>query len=161
MHRVGAPHRGALTLVFMKLVIQRVALASVTVDGKTIASVGQGLLILVGFTHSDTLEEIFPTIEKILKLRIFADQAKPINISIQDIQGEILLVPQFTLYADCKGGNRPSFIDAMKPEPAKILYEQFVKEFQKKWPKTSSGIFGADMKVSLVNDGPVTIVLPS
>jgi D-tyrosyl-tRNA(Tyr) deacylase len=143
----------------MKFVIQRVSEASVEISGKRTAEIGLGLLILMGIHRDDGVEAIDRWIEKILKLRIFPDDAKPINRSIEDIQGEILLVSQFTLYADCKGGNRPSFTGAAPPETAKRIYEHFVHRLKEKWPKTKTGEFAADMKVRLCNDGPVTIIL--
>jgi len=143
----------------MKFVIQRVSEASVEIAGKERASIGPGLVILMGIHRDDRAEDSERWIDKILKLRIFPDEAKPINRSIQDIDGEILLVSQFTLYADCQGGNRPSFIDAAQPEAAKRIYDSFVDRLKEKWPRTQTGEFAAVMKVRLCNDGPVTIVL--
>ncbi|MCP5463975.1 MAG: D-tyrosyl-tRNA(Tyr) deacylase [Deltaproteobacteria bacterium] len=143
----------------MKFVIQRTTQASVTINNTETRSIGAGYVILMGIHKDDDDSEISKWIDKILKLRLFADEAKPINRSIQDIDGEILLISQFTLYADCKGQNRPSFMQAAPPEKAKALYEKFVCLLKEKWPKTTTGEFAADMQVSLVNDGPVTIVL--
>lgn len=143
----------------MKFVIQRVASASVDVEGETVSSIGRGILVLAGIHREDIKDDCSRWVDKILKLRIFPDEDKPINRSVQDIQGEILLISQFTLYGDTKGQNRPSFMEAAKPEQAKEIYEHLVELFQKKWPSTQTGEFAADMKVALLNDGPVTIVL--
>lgn len=144
----------------MKFVIQRVSQAEVRIEGGKTESIGPGLLILIGIGEADSPDMIDAWIDKILKLRIFADDAKPINRSIQDINGEILLISQFTLYADSKG-NRPSFLKAAKPDKAKAIYDDFVARLKARWPQTKTGEFGADMKVHLVNDGPVTILLDS
>ena len=144
----------------MKVVVQRVKYASVKVNHKLINEIDEGLLLLVGFTHEDTIEDINYMVRKITNLRIFNDENDLMNKSILDINGKILSISQFTLYADCKKGNRPSFIDAMKPDKAKKLYLKFNEELNK-IVKTYDGIFGADMKVELLNDGPVTIVLES
>jgi len=143
----------------MRIVIQRVTSASVEIDKKIVASIGQGLMCLVGISKNDTEKEVARSIDKILKLRIFEDEQKKLNKSLQDIAGELLLVSQFTLYADCKKGTRPSFINAMAPADAEILYKKFVSECSARYEKTKSGVFQADMKVGLVNDGPITIVL--
>lgn len=145
----------------MKSVVQRVNSASVTVDGKLISQIDKGLLALVGLYIKDTEKDIDFMIKKILNLRIFPGDAKPINKSVLDLNLEILLVSQFTLYGDCTEGNRPSFIEAMPPEKAKIFYEFFIEKFKRNYPKIKEGIFGADMQVSLINDGPVTILLES
>jgi D-tyrosyl-tRNA(Tyr) deacylase len=115
-------------------------------------------LLLIGFSSTDTEENILPTIEKIVKLRIFSDEEGKMNKSVLDVEGSMLLISQFTLYADTKKGNRPSFIEAARPELAIPLYEFFIAEMRKRITKVETGIFGADMKVELVNDGPVTIV---
>lgn len=143
----------------MKLVIQRVKKSSVTVDQKKIASIGQGLMVLVGLTHTDTQEVAQQLAKKLVALRIFADDQKPINASIAEVDGEILLVSQFTLYGNTKKGNRPSFVDAMAPDKAEALFNDFVKYVKAAWPKVQTGQFGADMQVELINDGPVTLVI--
>jgi D-tyrosyl-tRNA(Tyr) deacylase len=142
----------------MKIVLQRVSSASVNVDNEKVGSIDHGMLLLIGFSSSDTEESILPTIEKIVKLRIFSDDEGKMNKSVLDVNGSALLVSQFTLYADTKKGNRPSFIEAARPEQAIPLYEFFIAEMKKRISKVETGIFGADMKVELVNDGPVTIV---
>jgi len=143
----------------MKLVIQRVKNAKVTVDGKTTGEIGQGFLVLLGVAPEDTKEIADYLVQKLIKLRIFTDENDKMNLSIKDINGELLIVSQFTLYADCTGGNRPSFIGAAKPDLANELYEYFMEQCRKEGFKTEHGIFGADMKVELLNDGPVTIIL--
>jgi len=142
----------------MKIVLQRVSSASVKVDSKIVGSIETGLLLLIGFSTTDKAESILPTIEKIVKLRIFSDEEGKMNKSVLDVNGSALLVSQFTLYADTKKGNRPSFIEAARPEQAIPLYEFFIAEMKKRITKVETGIFGADMKVELVNDGPVTIL---
>ena len=142
----------------MKIVLQRVSSASVNVDNEKVGSIDHGMLLLIGFSSSDTEESILPTIEKIVKLRIFSDDEGKMNKSVLDVNGSALLVSQFTLYADTKKGNRPSFIEAARPEQSIPLYEFFIAEMKKRISKVETGIFGADMKVELVNDGPVTIV---
>ena len=142
----------------MKIVLQRVTSASVKVDSNLVGSIEHGLLLLIGFSSTDTEENILPTIEKIVKLRIFSDEEGKMNKSVLDVEGSLLLISQFTLYADTKKGNRPSFIEAARPEQAIPLYEFFIAEMRKRITKVETGIFGADMKVELVNDGPVTIV---
>ena len=143
----------------MKIVLQRVSRASVKVDDLIVGSIDHGLLLLLGFSSNDTEESILPTLEKIVKLRIFSDEEGKMNKSVLDVEGSLLLISQFTLYADTKKGNRPSFIEAARPEQAIPLYEFFIAEMRKRITKVETGIFGADMKVELVNDGPVTIVL--
>ena len=142
----------------MKIVLQRVSSASVKVDSNIVGRIEHGLLLLIGFSSTDTEESILPTIEKIVKLRIFSDEEGKMNKSVLDVEGSMLLISQFTLYADTKKGNRPSFIEAARPEQAIPLYEFFIAEMRKRITKVETGIFGADMKVELVNDGPVTIV---
>lgn len=142
----------------MKIVLQRVSSASVKVDSKIVGRIEHGLLLLIGFSSSDTEESVLPTLEKIVKLRIFSDEEGKMNKSVLDVEGSLLLISQFTLYADTKKGNRPSFIEAARPEQAIPLYEFFIAEMRKRITKVETGIFGADMKVELVNDGPVTIV---
>lgn len=143
----------------MKIVLQRVSEASVKVDDNIVGSIGNGYLILLGISDNDTKENIEKAVQKISKLRIFSDKNGKTNLSISDIDGEILVVSQFTLYADCRKGNRPSFINAGKPEYAENMYEYFIEYSKEYFKKVEHGIFGADMKVSLVNDGPFTIIL--
>ena len=145
----------------MKIVLQRVLQAKVEVDEKTVGKIGKGYLILVGISNEDTREIADKMIEKVSKLRIFEDENGKTNLSISDVNGEILVVSQFTLYADCKKGNRPSFINAGSPQMAEELYNYILKRCEELFTNTQHGIFGADMKVSLVNDGPFTIVLDS
>ena len=144
----------------MRAVLQRVTNASVTVDCETVGEIGKGFLILLGVTHGDTQAEAELLARKISGLRVFSDKQDRMNLSLLDIEGEALVVYQFTLYADCKKGRRPSFTDAAKPEEADQLYQTFVNLLlQHGIRKVETGRFGADMKVSLLNDGPVTIVL--
>lgn len=146
----------------MKIVLQRVSQASVTVDQKKVADIQKGLLILVGIEDADTQEDIDWLAGKIIKMRIFGDENNVMNCSVQDIDGDIIVVSQFTLHASTKKGNRPSYIKASKPEFAIPMYENFVKSLEKEFQKkVQTGIFGADMKVNLLNDGPVTIVMDS
>ena len=145
----------------MRLVIQRVNHAGVQVSGKEIASCGKGLLVLLGVTHDDSMEDVEYCASKTLGLRIFEDEDEKMNLSIQDIQGEILVVSQFTLYGDIRKGTRPSFVNSAKPDKANELYEEYVKYLQKENIPVSTGQFGADMKVELINDGPVTILVDS
>lgn len=142
----------------MKIVLQRVSSASVKVDSETVGSIQHGLLLLIGFSSNDTQESILPTLEKIVKLRIFSDEEGKMNKGILDVNGSVLIISQFTLYADTRKGNRPSFIEAARPEQAIPLYEFFISEMKKRVAIVQTGIFGADMKVELLNDGPVTIV---
>jgi D-tyrosyl-tRNA(Tyr) deacylase len=144
----------------MRTVIQRVKEASVVINGAEKASIGQGLLVLVGIEDSDNLDDIEWLTGKIVRLRIFSDENKLMNLSVQEVKGEILAVSQFTLHAGTKKGNRPSFIKASKPETAVPLYEVFLGKLSEYLGKqVKSGEFGADMKVHLVNDGPVTIII--
>ncbi len=146
----------------MKTVIQRVSSASVTIDNQIVAQMQQGLLILVGIEDLDNQEDISWLISKIINLRIFADENDVMNLSVKDINGEIIVVSQFTLHASTKKGNRPSYIKASKPEIAIPLYETFVKQIETELgKKVQTGVFGADMKVSILNDGPVTIIIDS
>lgn len=143
----------------MRAVIQRVSQASVTIDGKCKSKIGVGLLILIGIENADTTEDIQWLCTKIAKIRIFNDEAGVMNLSVEDVGGEILVVSQFTLHASTKKGNRPSYIKASKPDIAIPLYEQFVSCLEKETgKKIQTGEFGADMKVELLNDGPVTIL---
>ncbi|WP_019785107.1 D-aminoacyl-tRNA deacylase [Streptococcus sobrinus] len=144
----------------MKIVVQRVSQAQVTIGGKTVASIGQGLLLLVGIGPDDESEDVNYLARKVLNIRIFSDPEDKMNLSVQDIQGEILSVSQFTLFANTKKGNRPSFTEAASPQIARKLYQDFNKILSKILP-VKTGEFGADMKVSLINDGPVTIILDS
>lgn len=143
----------------MKFLIQRVKNAQVDVDNKTVGKIDNGFLVLIGITHTDTKEIADYLVKKLINLRVFEDENGKMNLSLGDINGSLLLVSQFTLYADCSGGNRPSFVEAAKPDFANELYEYIISECKKKVDKVETGIFGADMKVSLINDGPVTIIL--
>jgi D-tyrosyl-tRNA(Tyr) deacylase len=144
----------------MKAVIQRVSEASVTIDGKVKSAIENGLLILLGCVNEDTTEDITWLCRKAINMRIFNDENEVMNKSVLDINGEILVISQFTLMASTKKGNRPSYIKAAKPDVAVPLYENFVKELEKQLGKSvGTGEFGADMKVQLLNDGPVTIIL--
>lgn len=144
----------------MKAVIQRVSQSSVTIEGEIVASIQKGLLILVGIEEADTLEDIVWLSSKIVNLRIFGDANEVMNLSLKDINGEVVIVSQFTLHASTKKGNRPSYIKAAKPEIAIPLYNQFIQQVEKDLAKkVQTGQFGADMKVNLVNDGPVTILI--
>jgi len=146
----------------MKIVIQRVSEATVAISGETVAKIRCGLLVLVGIVDADSDEDINWLVSKTINLRIFADSDGVMNLSVKDISGEIIVVSQFTLHALTKKGNRPSYIEAAKPEVAVPLYEKFVATLQKEFGKTiQTGKFGADMQVSLTNDGPVTIVVDS
>ena len=145
----------------MKAVIQRVSEASVKVDDQIVGEIGKGLMLLIGIDENDEKPDADWLIQKILNLRIFGDENGKLNLSVKDISGEILCISQFTLIADYKKGNRPSFIKAAKPEKAVPLFEYFKEEIAKSGLKIEKGIFGADMKVSLINDGPVTIVMDS
>lgn len=142
----------------MKTVIQRVTHAKVEVEGKTVGEIGNGFLILAGFTHGDTEADCIRIAKKISGLRIFSDENDKINLSLKDVGGEILCISQFTLYADCTHGNRPSFVNAAPPAEAEPLYDLFCRELEK-YVHTERGIFGADMKVSLLNDGPFTVMI--
>ncbi len=143
----------------MKAVVQRVTHASVTVDGEIKGRIGNGFLVLLGVGQSDTEEDAVRLVKKIVNLRIFSDENDKINLSLSDVDGSLLVVSQFTLYADCRKGNRPNFIQAGKPEVAERLYEYFVSECKKYIPVVEKGVFGADMKVELLNDGPFTVIL--
>lgn len=146
----------------MKIVLQRVSEASVTVDHKKVADIQKGLLVLVGIEELDTQEDIDWLVGKIIKMRIFGDENDVMNCSVQDIDGDIIVVSQFTLHASVKKGNRPSYIKAAKPDFAIPVYENFVKSLENEFrKKVQTGIFGADMKVNLLNDGPVTILIDS
>ena len=146
----------------MKFVIQRVNKASVEINSKIHSKIEKGFLVFVGISDNDTSEIADKMIQKMIGLRIFEDENEKINLSLKDVDGDLLIVSQFTLYADCKKGNRPSFINAGKPDYANLLYEYILDKTQKLYGKqVYSGEFGADMKVSLINDGPFTIILDS
>lgn len=145
----------------MRLVIQRVKHASVAVDEKIVGNIGQGLLVLLGVGEGDTEAYADKFVDKLLKLRIFEDGEGKTNLSVSDVHGEILVVSQFTLYADCRKGNRPSFVHAAPPQQAEQLYEYFKRQVKEKYGAVECGIFGADMKVELLNDGPFTIIWDS
>ncbi len=143
----------------MKFVIQRVCEASVTVDQRCIGQIEKGFLVLIGIGKDDTREVADQLIKKMVQLRIFEDENGKTNLALKDVDGSLLLVSQFTLYANCKKGNRPSFIDAAPPEMANELYEYIISECRKQVAHVETGEFGADMKISLVNDGPFTVIL--
>lgn len=145
----------------MRLVVQRVQQASVTVDGECISEIGPGLLVLAGVSHSDTPFDACYLARKTARLRVFEDKDGKMNLSVQDIGGEVLAVSQFTLYGDCNKGNRPSFIEAARPEQGEALFDEYVRELERLGFPSRTGRFGADMKVGLLNDGPVTILLES
>ena len=144
----------------MKIVVQRVKNAKVDVEGKTVRKIDTGFLVLLGVTHEDTEEQADYLAKKLCNLRVFTDENDKMNLSLKDVNGKLLIVSQFTLYADCTGGNRPSFTNAAKPDKAEKLYEYFCKQCKEKYNiEVEKGIFGADMKVELLNDGPVTIII--
>nr|WP_314531652.1 D-aminoacyl-tRNA deacylase [uncultured Fusobacterium sp.] len=143
----------------MRTVIQRVRFARVSVDGKIIGEIDKGLLILLGVAHDDSEKEMKWLANKTKNLRIFEDEEEKMNLSLEDIKGKALIISQFTLYANSVKGNRPSFIEAAKPDFAKDLYLKFIQEFKNFGIETQEGEFGADMKVELLNDGPVTIII--
>jgi D-tyrosyl-tRNA(Tyr) deacylase len=145
----------------MKFVIQRVEHAQVEVEGEVIGKIGPGFMVLIGIAETDTEEIADKMIQKMRKLRIFDDENGKTNLSIDDVKGELLLISQFTLYADCKKGNRPSFFRAGNPEKASAMYDDIVEKCRSLGYKTECGKFGAEMKVSLLNDGPFTIVMDS
>ncbi len=145
----------------MKFVIQRVAASTVKVAGNVVGQIEKGLLVFIGVSNEDTEEVAKKMISKLIQLRIFEDSEGKTNLSLHQVEGSLLIISQFTLYADCKKGNRPSFIKAGKPESANVLYEFIIEECRKNVKIVETGIFGADMKVTLENDGPFTIVLDS
>lgn len=145
----------------MKFVIQRVTEANVKVDGKTIGEIRKGFMVLIGVGQEDTKEIADKMVKKMVGLRIFEDENGKTNLSLADVDGQLLLISQFTLYANCKKGNRPSFIEAGAPDMANDMYEYIIDECKKSVAVVERGCFGADMKVSLINDGPFTIVLDS
>ena len=143
----------------MKLVVQRVANAQVEVDGEVVGKIGKGFLVLCGIKNSDTEKEADFLAKRLCNLRIFEDENEKMNLSLKDVGGELLIISQFTLYGNAMDGNRPSFIEAARPEKANPLYEYFLEKCREYGIKVEKGIFGADMKVSLLNDGPVTIII--
>lgn len=145
----------------MRFVIQRVLESKVEVDGRTIGEIGQGFLVLIGVTHGDTRQTADKMVKKLIGMRIFEDENGKTNLSLDKVDGSLLLVSQFTLYADCRRGNRPGFTDAADPALAEELYEYIISECREQVRNVQTGSFGADMKVSLVNDGPFTILLDS
>lgn len=145
----------------MRFVIQRVAHASVTVDGKVLGKIGKGYMVLIGVSDEDTKETADRMVKKMLGLRIFEDENGKTNLDLHTVRGELLLISQFTLCADCRKGNRPSFIRAGKPDMASEMYEYIIAKCKEQVPVVERGEFGADMKVELLNDGPFTIVLDS
>ena len=146
----------------MRLVVQRVTEASVSVDGKTVGKINKGFLVLLGIKTTDTKQDVDYLVRKLINLRIFTDENDKMNLSLEAVNGELLIISQFTLYGDCKkSGNRPSFTDSAKPDIAVPLYEYFISECKKQIPVVETGIFGAHMKVNLLNDGPVTIIIDS
>lgn len=146
----------------MRVIIQRVSEASVTIDAHVKSSIGHGFLILLGITHQDTQEDIDWLTNKIIGLRVFSDENGAMNLAVKDVDGDLLVISQFTLHASTKKGNRPSFLEAAKPDVAIPLYENFVNTLSRKHTKeVFTGEFGADMKVRLLNDGPVTITIDS
>lgn len=145
----------------MRVVVQRVKHASVTINGTVNGKINNGFLVLLGVQSTDSEQDVDYLVKKVTNLRIFSDENDKMNLSLKDVNGELLIVSQFTLYANCKEGNRPSFVEAAKPDIAIPLYEYFVSERKKIIPVVETGIFGADMKVDLLNDGPVTIIMDS
>ena len=145
----------------MRVVVQLVKHASVTINGTVNGKINNGFLVLLGIQSTDSEQDVDYLVKKVTNLRIFSDENDKMNLSLKDVNGELLIVSQFTLYANCKEGNRPSFVEAAKPDVAIPLYEYFVSECKKIIPVVETGIFGADMKVNLLNDGPVTIIMDS
>ena len=143
----------------MRVVLTTVLSANVSINNKIVGEISRGYLLLVGFTDGDNKETVDKMVDKILSLRVFPDEHGQINISLQDVNGSILSVSQFTLYANAAKGRRPSFVDALRPGEAEPLYDYFNQQLELKHQKVSTGVFGADMKVSFTNDGPVTIIL--
>jgi D-tyrosyl-tRNA(Tyr) deacylase len=143
----------------MRFVVQRVTKASVKVDGKVVGKIDKGYMVLIGIKQDDTISEADYLVKKLINLRVFEDQNGKMNLALKDVGGQLLLISQFTLYGDCSDGNRPSFIEAAKPDKANELYEYIIAKCREKIEKVETGIFGADMKVELLNDGPVTIIM--
>lgn len=145
----------------MRVVVQRVKHASVTINGTVNGKINNGFLVLLGIQSTDSEQDVDYLVKKVTNLRIFSDENDKMNLSLKDVNGELLVISQFTLYGNCREGNRPSFIEAAKPDVAIPLYEYFVEECKKQITVVETGVFGADMKVSLLNDGPVTIIIES
>ena len=145
----------------MRVVIKRVKNASVEIDGNVNGKINTGFLVLLGIASTDTKQDVDYLVKKVVNLRVFSDENDKMNLSLKDVNGELLVISQFTLYGNCREGNRPSFIEAAKPDVAIPLYEYFVEECKKQISVVETGVFGADMKVSLLNDGPVTIIIES
>lgn len=145
----------------MRFVIQRVKHAQVDVEGETVGQINKGFLVLIGINNTDNYEIADKMIKKLVNMRIFEDENGKTNLALSDVEGSLLLISQFTLYADCKKGNRPSFINAGAPDMANELYEYIVEKCKESVPVVEKGVFGADMKVSLLNDGPFTVILDS
>ncbi|MFR1972277.1 MAG: D-aminoacyl-tRNA deacylase [Clostridia bacterium] len=145
----------------MRVVIQRVKNASVEIDGNVNGKINTGFLVLLGIASTDTKQDVDYLVKKVVNLRVFSDENDKMNLSLKNVNGELLVISQFTLYGNCREGNRPSFIEAAKPDVAVPLYEYFVEECKKQISVVETGVFGADMKVSLLNDGPVTIIIES
>lgn len=143
----------------MKFIIQRVSKAQVKVQNKTVGKIEKGFMVLIGITHQDTKQTADYLVNKLINLRVFQDKNDKMNLSLKDIKGSLLLVSQFTLYANCQRGNRPSFTEAAKPEVANKLYEYIITKCKQEIPDVQTGIFGANMQIDLTNDGPVTIIL--
>ena len=143
----------------MRALVQRVLESNLKIDGENYSKIGKGLIVFLGITHDDTEEDVINLVNKIIKLRIFEDENGKMNLCLTDVKGELQIISQFTLYADCHHGNRPSFIDAAKPEVAVPLYELFINQCQKFGLKVATGKFGADMKINYINDGPISIML--
>lgn len=157
-NRVGA-HSPPERVVTVRVVVQRVSQAAVKVDGEVVGQIGQGLLVLTGFCGGDDQSALEWMAQKLLGLRLFEDDQEKMNLSVQDVAGELLLVPQFTLYGDCRKGRRPSFTEAMQPDQASLLFDRFCELFSAAGLPPQRGVFGAHMKVSLLNDGPVTVII--
>lgn len=145
----------------MRAVVQKVSSSKVTVDGEVIGQINKGLMVLLGVTHDDTSKDVDYMVDKVTNLRIFEDEEGKMNLSLKDVEGEILAVSQFTLYGDARRGRRPSFSDAARPEVANPLYEEFIEKVKNQGINVGTGKFGAHMMVDLTNDGPVTILLES
>lgn len=145
----------------MRVVVQRVKHASVTINGTVNGKINNGFLVLLGIQSTDSEQDVDYLVKKVTNLRIFSDENDKMNLSLKDVNGELLVISQFTLYGNCREGNRPSFIEAARPDVAIPLYEYFVEECRKQISVVETGVFGADMKVSLLNDGPVTIIIES
>ncbi|WP_273323839.1 D-aminoacyl-tRNA deacylase [Vallitalea guaymasensis] len=145
----------------MRVVVQRVKHASVEVEGELIDEIGKGILVLVGFLDNDDMKVYDYMLDKIINLRIFEDEDDKMNLSVKDIEGEIIIVPNFTLYGDCRKGRRPSYSIAAKPDKARMIFDEFIKRANEKYDGIKQGMFQADMKVELLNDGPVTLLLDS